>query len=128
MLGGSFMTRSPAISGSLVATALAGAAVVATAPVAQARTIIVPCTTPALVNAINTANALGTATVRLPANCTYNITTPATATDGLPVITRNITIVGGPGTTIRRDPTVATIFRIFEVAAGARLSVAGSPS
>jgi hypothetical protein len=125
MLGGTFMRRSPTISGGLVAVALAGAAVVATAPVAEARTITVPCSTPALVNAINTANALGTAIVRLSANCTYTITTPATAIDGLPVITRNITIVGGPRTTIRRDPTVAAVFRIFEVAAGARLSVAG---
>ena len=120
------MRRSPTISGGLVAVALAGVAVVATAPVAEAQTITVPCSTPSLVNAINTANARVTATtVRLSANCIYNITTPATATDGLPVITGNVTIVGGPSTTIRRDPTVATIFRIFEVAAAARLSVAG---
>ena len=119
------MRRSPAISSGLVAVALAGAAVVVTSPVAEAQTITVPCSTPALVSAINTANARGTATVRLSANCVYNIATPATATDGLPVITRNTTIVGGPRTTIRRDPTVATIFRILEVAAGARLSVAG---
>jgi hypothetical protein len=66
------------------------------------------------------SNALRTATVRLSANCVYNITT-----DGLPVITGNIRVVGGPGTTIRRDPTVAAIFRIFEVAAASRLGVAG---
>jgi hypothetical protein len=125
MLGGTFMRRSPTIPSGLVAVALGGVAVVAMAPVAEARTIVVPCSTGALVNAINTANTLGTAVLRLPANCTYNITTPATAIDGLPVITRNLTIIGGPRTTIRRDPTVATIFRIFEVAAGARLSVAG---
>ena len=119
------MRRSPTISGGLVAVALAGAAVVGTAPVAEAKTIIVRCSTPALVNAINTANSLGTATVRLSANCVYDITTPATATDGLPVITGNITVVGGPGTTIRRGPAVAALFRIFEVAASARLSVAG---
>jgi hypothetical protein len=120
------MRRSPTISGGLVAVALAGAAVVATAPVAEAQTITVPCSTPALVNAINTANALGTATVRLSANCVYNITAPVPATmDGLPVITGNIRIVGGPRTTIRRDPAVAAVFRIFEVAAAARLSVAG---
>lgn len=119
------MRQCPAISGGLVAVALAGAAVVATAPVAEAQTIVVPCSTPALVNAINTANTRATATLRLSANCTYNITTPATVIDGLPVITRNLTIVGGPRTTIRRDPSVAAIFRVFEVAAGARLSVAG---
>ena len=113
------------ISGGLVAVALAGAAVVATAPVAEARTIVVPCNTPALVNAITTANTLGAATVRLSPHCVYNITAPAATLDGLPVITRNVTIIGGPSTTIRRDPTVATLFRIFEVAAGARLSLAG---
>jgi hypothetical protein len=37
------MRRSPEISGGLVAVALAGAAVVATAPVAEAQTFIVPC-------------------------------------------------------------------------------------
>lgn len=113
------------ISGGLVAVAFAGVVMVAAAPVAEAQTIIVPCSTPALVSAISAANASGNATLRLSANCTYNITTPATAIDGLPVITRTTTIVGGPGTTIRRDPTVATVFRIFEVAAGARLNVAG---
>ncbi|WP_141956547.1 hypothetical protein [Actinoallomurus bryophytorum] len=113
------------ISGGLTAAALTGAAAVATAPVAEAQTIIVPCSTPALVSAITTANTRGTATLRLSANCTYTITSPVTATDGLPVITRNVTVIGGSRTTIRRDPAVATIFRIFEVAAGARLSVAG---
>jgi hypothetical protein len=119
------MRRSPTVSGGLVAVAVAGTAVVATAPVAEAQTIVVPCSTTALVNAINTANALRTATVRLSANCVYTITTPATATDGLPVITGDIRVVGGPRTTIRRDPTVATIFRVFEVAAAARLTVTG---
>ncbi len=119
------MRRSPTISSGLVVVALAGSVVVATAWAAEAKTITVVCSTPALVNAINTANTLRAATVRLSPNCTYNITTPVTATDGLPVITRNTTIVGGPRTTIRRDPTVATLFRIFEVAASARLNVAG---
>jgi hypothetical protein len=81
------------------------------APVAEAQTIIVPCSTPAAVTAINTANARSSATLRLSANGIYNITTPATAADGLPVITRNLTIVGGPNTTIRRDPTVVPHLR-----------------
>lgn len=119
------MRRIPAISGGLVAVALAGGAVVATGPVAEAHTIIVPCSTPALVERINAANVLRTATLRLSANCTYNITAPAVGLDGLPVITGNLTIIGGPNTTIRRDPTVAALFRIFEVAAAGRLSVAG---
>ena len=119
------MRESRTISGGLAVAALAGAAVVATAPVAEAQTFRVPCSTPALVNAINTANGLSAAILRLSANCIYNIATPATATDGLPMITGNITIVGGPNTTIRRDPTVAAIFRVFEVAAAARLNVAG---
>jgi hypothetical protein len=55
------MRRSPAISAALIAVALAGAAVPAMAPVAEAQTIIVACSTPALVTAFNTANARSTA-------------------------------------------------------------------
>ena len=37
----------------------------------------------------------GSATIRLSAKCNYDITTPATASDGLPVITGHITVAGG---------------------------------
>jgi hypothetical protein len=63
--------------------------------------------------------------VALSPNCVYTITTPATATDGLPVITGAISIIGGPNTTIRRDPAAAAAFRVMEVAAGASLRVSG---
>jgi hypothetical protein len=121
------MGGSPKISGALTAAALAGAAVVVTGPAAEAKGIAVPCSTPALVNAINRANTFTAATVRLSPKCIYTISTPATATDGLPVITGNVTILGGPSTTIRRDPALppTATFRVLEVATGARLAVKG---
>ncbi|WP_141952029.1 hypothetical protein [Actinoallomurus bryophytorum] len=82
----------------------------------------VPCSAAALAASITTANTIP-AVLRLRANCTYSITTPTTAATGLPAITGDVTLTGGPGTTIRRDPAAPTIFRILDVAAGGTLRV-----
>ena len=116
------------LSGSMASVALAGAALTAALPAAQAQAMvdlqtIVPCSTDALVTAIVAANSHSAATVILPGNCTYDITTPATATDGLPIITGHITLAGGANTVIRRSPGAPTAFRILDVAAGGTLSL-----
>src|SRR5262249_7792942 len=85
----------------------------------------VPCDPGALISAIGTANGLPAATLRLAPHCIYDITTPAIAADALPIITGNITLVGGPSTSIRRAAMAPTGFRILEVAAGGTLHVAG---
>lgn len=120
------------LRGRIAAAALAGTALTAAMPAAQAQatvsgpqTIIVPCSTSALVTAINTGNSLSAATLVLPGNCTYTITTPATASDGLPVITGHISLVGGNNAAIRRSPVALTAFRILDVAVGGTLSLRG---
>lgn len=90
----------------------------------RARLLKVPCGPAALAAAVTAANTPAGATLRLAAGCVYSITTPATAATGLPVITGNVTLLGGPRTTIRRNPSAAA-FRVFDVAAGATLRVAG---
>lgn len=117
-------------SGAIAALALASAAMTATLPATQAGasagggpTIKVACDTVALAAAVNQGNARGGAVLVLPANCTYAISTPATGADGLPIITGNLTINGGPQTVITRD--AIALFRILEVASGARLSLNG---
>jgi hypothetical protein len=85
------------------------------------RAVRVPCSTGALAAAIIAANASGGGVLRLARHCTYTITTPATAATGLPAVTGDVTLLGGSGTTIRRDPDTAALFRVFDVAAGARL-------
>ena len=116
-------------TGGIGAAVLTGVALTASSTPAHAaagrRVIRVPCSSPALANAITTANGLGAATLRLAPHCNYTITTPATATEGLPVITGDVALVGGPSTTIRRDPTVAALFRILNVAVGGTLHVKG---
>lgn len=110
--------------GVTAAAALAGAAVVAAPAAAQAQpaaTVQIPCRTSALVTAISNANSGPGTIIVLPGNCTYNITTPATAADGLPVITGNVALAGGHDTVIRR--TAAAQFRIFEVASGGTLGL-----
>jgi len=104
--------------------ALAGAAVLAAPAAAQARsaaTVQIPCRTSALAAAINNANGGSGTIIVLPGNCTYDITTPATAADGLPVITGNVTLAGGHNTVIRRR--AVTQFRILEVASGGFLGL-----
>jgi hypothetical protein len=122
---GGFMVSFNRLPGGVTAVAaLAGAAVVAAPAAAQARsaaTVQIPCRTSALVSAINNANGSSGTIIVLPGNCNYDITTAATATDGLPVITGNVTLAGGHNTVIRRR--TATTFRIFEVASGGTLGL-----
>jgi hypothetical protein len=114
----------------MASVVLAGAALTAAAPSVQAQAITagpgvvnVQCSINALVTAINTANSGGPGTLLLAGNCTYGITIPATASDGLPLITGHIGLVGGPNTVIRRSPSALTAFRVLDVAAGASLRV-----
>jgi hypothetical protein len=102
-------------------------AMVSAAPsmAAGPRVVRVPCSAAALAAAITAANAATGTVLRLARGCTYSITTPATTATALPDVTGNLTLVGGPRTSIRRDPAAATQFRIFNVAAGATLRVAG---
>ncbi|MGH3379087.1 MAG: hypothetical protein ACRDP6_30600 [Actinoallomurus sp.] len=116
------------VSGGAGAAILAGGTLLMASPAqagaAGARVVRVPCSSAALAAAITAANAPGGAVLRLARHCAYTITTPATAATGLPVITGDVALVGGPGTTIRRDPTAAA-FRLLDVSAGASLRVAG---
>lgn len=96
----------------------------ATATAAE-RVVRVPCGAAALNAAITEANGTPGRLLRLTPHCVYGITTPATAATALPAITGDVILVGGPGTTIRRDPAASTPFRILDVATGARLRMAG---
>lgn len=117
------------VSETMAAVALAGLAV--TAPsAAQAHAMAgephafnLPCSTSALVTAINAANSFSSATIHLRAKCIYSIATAATGNDGLPVITGDVTLLGGWGTVIRRSSAATTAFRILDVAAAATLSL-----
>jgi hypothetical protein len=112
--------------------AITGVAVVAMAAipaqVAQAATITVRCSVPALVAAINTANSTpGAHILNLAGGCTYTLVAPDNAANGLPVINSDITINGsgngnGPGATITRDPS-APGFRILAVASTGKLTL-----
>lgn len=82
----------------------------------------VGCTQVALTAAIIDGNNAGSAILQLPSNCTYLVQTPATATEAFPVITGNITIIGGNNTVIARDQAAAA-FRIFTVNSGATLTL-----
>jgi hypothetical protein len=89
-------------------------------------------TTITLRDAINAANnSGGSNTIQLQANTTYTLTVVDNATDGatgLPVIAsgNNLTIAGN-GDTIGRDTTSGTAaFRLFDVAAGATLTLQGA--
>jgi hypothetical protein len=111
---GSFIRR----PGSVVAAAVAGATLAAVAPAMGAQAaaqLTVACSANALAAAITAANSAGSGTIVLPSACTFNVSTPATAADGLPIITGRVTISGGRNTLIRR--VSASSFRLFEVAA-----------
>ncbi|MEU8252289.1 hypothetical protein [Nonomuraea sp. NPDC048916] len=120
-----FLSR---IIGGIGAAALAGIALVAVSPSAQAmtgpaRVLIVPCDADALVAAIRAANGFGVARLLLSPHCVYNYTTANGPGDALPIITGDITLVGGLSTKIRRDPAAPDAFRVLEVASGATLRV-----
>ncbi len=108
------------------ATVLSVAALTATPTAAlSARVIRVQCSSPALRTAITAANTLGAATLRLAAHCIYNYTDAVPTTENaLPLITGNVTLIGGPSTTIRRDPAATTpAFRLFHVLAAGTLRI-----
>ncbi|WP_214317884.1 hypothetical protein [Nonomuraea sediminis] len=116
------------IVGGIGAAALAGITVGAVPPSAQAmsrpaKAVNVPCDPDALVAAIRTANGNGATRLLLSPVCVYNYTTTTAPDDALPIITGDITLVGGPGTTIRRDPSTSSAFRLLEVASGGTLHV-----
>lgn len=116
------------IVGGIGAAALAGITVGAVPPSAQAmsrlaKVVNVPCDPDALVTAIQAANGNGATKLLLSPTCVYNYTTTTAPDDALPIITGDITLVGGPGTAIRRDPTASSAFRLLEVASGATLHV-----
>jgi hypothetical protein len=120
---GSFARATGSSLGGAVIAAVALAAAPAYSMAAAADATTVPCAPGALISAINTANGLPAATLRLASRCIYDITNPATAADALPIITRNITLIGGQSTSIRRAPLAPTAFRILDVAAGGTLHV-----
>ena len=123
---GSFVRLSGRISGAALAVAVlmaAPSAALAQPTVGASLTVNVPCSTSALAAAITQANVSGVATtIVLPFSCTFNIFAPATAADGLPIITGNITLAGTQNSVIRRVP-FAPSFRILEVAVGGTLGV-----
>jgi hypothetical protein len=106
---------------------LAGVAGLAAPAAAQASAVApaltgVPCSSGALVAAINHANSLGFATLHLSAGCDYVLTSAAEPGNGLPTITGTIVATGGRGTEISRGSS-APLFRIFNVAAGGHLTL-----
>jgi hypothetical protein len=124
--GGIQMGSFAKTAGGIGAAVLAGAALTMAQAPAQAavkQTVFVPCSSPALATAITAANTTP-ATLRLAANCTYDITTAATANDALPIITGTVHLIGGPSTTIRRATTAGTV-RLLEVAAAGTLRIHG---
>lgn len=92
-----------------IAAALAAARV-------HAETISVPCSTPALIAAINAANANpGVDVIELAASCTYTLTlvdNVSNGANGLPVVTDSV-VINGHGDTITRS-SGAPSFRIFD--------------
>lgn len=136
LFGGSLMGSFARTAGSIAAATLMGAGVAAASPPsADAQQVMtVPCTgssggASGLVTAIEKANAAGNGTIQLAANCNYEFTSAYTqktthGPNALPIITSNLTISGGPSTHILRknDPSTP-LFRLFEVATGARLAI-----
>jgi len=123
--------RTPVIPRSLAvraaATVVAAAAVFAAPSVAQAAAAApaptaVPCISSALVTAIRNANRAGAATLQLAQGCKYVLTRAVAEDDGLPPVTGNITLIGGPGTQISHGPS-AGLFRILEVSSGGALTL-----
>ncbi|WP_141957754.1 hypothetical protein [Actinoallomurus bryophytorum] len=126
IIRGSLMRSGNRRFGGTVAATLALAGIPATATAAHARQVVnVPCSTPSLISAINTANTAGSGTLLLASHCTYLLTTSngvGRGPDGLPLITGNLNLIGGNSTTIARSST-AVAFRIVEVASGAVLGL-----
>lgn len=106
-------------TGRIVCAALLAQACWPAAPAqASARQTVVPCSTPALITAINDANTAGAGTLLLAPGCTYTLTAAASTgtrgSNGLPIIDSNLTILGR-NARIVRDPS-APQFRVMEIA------------
>src|SRR5947208_416958 len=105
--------RTPITSRSLAVraagTIVAGAAMFAAPAAAQASAAagptVVPCSSSALVTAVNQANSAGSATLLLARGCTYVLPTAVAPSDGLPPVFGNLVILGSGGTTISRSPS-----------------------
>ena len=114
--------------GGVVAAVTLGAGALIAGPASAfaqtAATIVVPCSTGALVNAINAANSSLTATtLQLSSNCTYAIVTPAAVLTGLPAINNDITLAGGANTVITRSVQASTLFSLLVVTSSGDLTV-----
>ncbi|WP_423834421.1 right-handed parallel beta-helix repeat-containing protein [Streptomyces manipurensis] len=75
-----------------------------------------------LISAIQAANSSNDTRLRLASQCTCHLTTAYAGQDGLPAITKRITVLGN-GATIQRDPSASGPFRILDVASGGNLEV-----
>jgi len=116
------ISRSSVYASAVLLAGTAALAVPAAAQASVARQSVVPCSSSALVAAIQQANSAPSTAIVLSRGCNYVLTAAAATGDGLPPITGNVVIIGSGGTTISRSS--ATAFRIIEVAAGGRLSLA----
>src|SRR5699024_4389332 len=85
---------------------------------ASVSVVRVPCDSSSLANAILGGN-VQPATIRLAPHCVYDIT------GQLPQVTGNVTLIGGPSTTIRHDPGTAANYRLLDVATTGTLRVLG---
>jgi hypothetical protein len=118
---GSLARTTAGIGAIFAATALTAA------PAAQAQSAAdgmpvkkINCDTMDLVSAIGQANAgTGPGTLRLAPRCTYDIASTLPITN-----TRTVTLLGGPSTAIRRNPTTPNT-RIFDISVGATLRAQG---
>ncbi|MFL6244263.1 MAG: hypothetical protein ACJ73V_14715 [Acidimicrobiia bacterium] len=117
--------RRLAVAAATVGLACGGIGVLSTVAQAAPPSVTVGCTggvgdSNGLVTAINNANGGGPKTIVLGAGCTYTLTSPAEADNGLPIITRSITL-NGSGSTITRDGS-APQFRIVEIGSAGTLT------
>lgn len=120
----------------VMALSAGGGSLVAGTRSVAAATVLVGCSdTAGLIAAINAANTAGSGTILLCPSA-FTVSAPYRGADGLPEITGAITVLGSNGTaTITRSTAAPTEgFRLFDVAAGASLSLThvaisdGSPS
>lgn len=79
----------------------------------------------ALQRAVKQASTAGATEIRLAARCVYEVRDPATADDAFEPITGLVTIVGGEGTVVARDPGAPADFRLFTVDASGALTLRG---
>ncbi len=89
-------------AGGVGVSVLAVTALAASPSAADSRrnVIVVPCDSTQLGSAVTQAMAAGTATIQLAPNCTYFTTTPLSFIGG------DITLLGGPDTTIKANPVI----------------------